>query len=206
MKKYLFAVIFVVIIWLLYLFQWAIKSNIIDNTILQKVDTLERNMDNSKYDFLLFYKIDSLSVFFDSTSLSEYDKFMVCAAIYHNAGRYHLDPLIIVSIIMVESEINPRAISGSGARGLMQLMPSTAIMMADQQGISLRGVNDLYNPVLNIDLGSRYLYHLLCQYKDLETALRFYNAGNNFRLPYAQYYAYIVLNKYKQLLRVYKKR
>ena len=85
------------------------------------------------------------------------------------AVRYSLDPTLIHSVISIESNFNPKAVSHKNARGLMQLMPRTAELM---------GVKDSFDPGQNIDGGSHYLSGLLKKYKnDLTLALAAYNAG-----------------------------
>jgi soluble lytic murein transglycosylase-like protein len=85
------------------------------------------------------------------------------------ASRYNLDPNLIHSVISIESNFNPKAVSRKNARGLMQLMPRTAELM---------GVKDSFDPGQNIDGGSHYLSDLLKKYKnDLTLALAAYNAG-----------------------------
>ena len=85
------------------------------------------------------------------------------------AARYNLDPTLIHSVISIESNFNPKAVSRKNARGLMQLMPRTAELM---------GVKDSFDPGQNIDGGSHYLSGLLKKYKnDLTLALAAYNAG-----------------------------
>jgi soluble lytic murein transglycosylase-like protein len=80
----------------------------------------------------------------------------------------HVDPLLVHSIIQVESNYNPYAVSPKGAQGLMQLMPPTA------RGL---GVNDSFDPRQNIEAGVRYLKYLQDLYKDDRLALAAYNAG-----------------------------
>ncbi len=83
--------------------------------------------------------------------------------------RYDLDPLLITSVISVESGFNRMAVSPKGARGLMQLMPATAREY---------GVQDLHNPRQNLEGGVAYLRDLLVRYNgDLRLALAAYNAG-----------------------------
>ncbi len=85
------------------------------------------------------------------------------------SAAYHLDPDLVNSVIHAESGFNSRAVSRKGARGLMQLMPSTA---------SHLGVNDAFDPQSNVTGGSRYLRELLERYNfDLVKALAAYNAG-----------------------------
>ena len=89
--------------------------------------------------------------------------------IHDAAARYHLDPTLIHSVIAIESNFDPKAVSRKNARGLMQLMPRTAELM---------GVKDSFDPGQNIDGGSHYLSDLLKKYKnDLTLALAAYNAG-----------------------------
>jgi hypothetical protein len=91
------------------------------------------------------------------------------------AARRDLDPDLLNGMIWVESRFQPRAQSPSGARGLMQLMPATANELARELG---RPVARVYDPELNIEMGSLYLLHMLDRYDGDETlALAAYNAG-----------------------------
>ena len=86
------------------------------------------------------------------------------------ADTYQVDPALIRAIIMVESSYNPRAVSRRGAQGLMQLMPATAKSL---------GVEDSFDPGLNIDGGVRYFKQLLDRFEgDVELSLAAYNAGS----------------------------
>ena len=90
--------------------------------------------------------------------------------VVNSAGEaYHLDPDLLNSVIHAESGFNSRAVSPKGARGLMQLMPSTANNL---------GVSNPFDAQQNVGGGSRYLRELLERYNfDLVKALAAYNAG-----------------------------
>jgi Rod binding domain-containing protein len=79
-----------------------------------------------------------------------------------------LDPALIYSVIKVESNGDPQAVSGAGAKGLMQLADTTA---GDY------GVSRVFDPGENIRAGSKYLANLIDRYGDLKLALAAYNAG-----------------------------
>jgi len=85
------------------------------------------------------------------------------------AERHAVDRDLVHSMISVESNYNPLAVSNKGALGLMQLVPSTARRF---------GVSDAFNPAQNVDAGVRYLKYLLDLYKgDHRLALAAYNSG-----------------------------
>ena len=86
-----------------------------------------------------------------------------------------LEPNLINAVIWVESRFQPKAKSPAGARGLMQLMPSTAAALARSMGRS-RAAS--YDPEFNIAAGSLYLRKMMDRYEgELELALAAYNAG-----------------------------
>ena len=86
-----------------------------------------------------------------------------------------IDPYIILSLIRQESAFNPKAKSRVGARGLMQLMPTTA-----RQMMKRLSHKSLVNPKINLKLGIQYFAKLYTQYnKNLIYSLAAYNAGGN---------------------------
>jgi soluble lytic murein transglycosylase-like protein len=81
-----------------------------------------------------------------------------------------VDPALILAVIAVESDFEPRAVSPKGAVGLMQLMPHTGEIF----GASIR---QLFDPGMNILAGTRFLAECLERFMDERLALAAYNAG-----------------------------
>jgi soluble lytic murein transglycosylase-like protein len=87
----------------------------------------------------------------------------------HAGAAHHIDEDLLASVVRAESGGQVKAVSRTGARGLMQLMPATATAM---------GVDDAFRPDQNIAGGTAYLDALLTRYHDnLALALAAYNAG-----------------------------
>ena len=83
--------------------------------------------------------------------------------------QYDVDPLLVHSVIQVESNYNQYALSPKGAQGLMQLIPSTAKRF---------GARNSFNMKENVEAGVKYLKYLNSLYpNDLRLTLAAYNAG-----------------------------
>jgi len=131
---------------------------------------------------------DAVSTAFVKPTLLAYDSALNAAPVNANALRGYttgssvvdgyllqaganngVDPLLIYSVMHQESSFKSRAISPKGARGLMQLMPGTAVRY---------GVTNIFDPKQNIEGGARYLRFLLDRFDgDVNLALAGYNAG-----------------------------
>ncbi len=87
----------------------------------------------------------------------------------HAGAQHHIDADLLASLVRAESGGRAHAISRAGARGLMQLMPTTALSM---------GVKDAFLADQNVEGGTRYFDGLLTRYHDnIALALAAYNAG-----------------------------
>jgi hypothetical protein len=96
------------------------------------------------------------------------------AAIQRASARYTVPKELIIGIIATESLGNPEAISGAGAVGLMQVVPSSAGAEVCPQ----HDAEALQDPSNNIDCGTKYFKKMYTQFdKDVRKALAAYNAG-----------------------------
>lgn len=113
-------------------------------------------------------------------------------AVERIAYEHALPVQLMHSVIRVESNYNPHAVSPKGAMGLMQLIPATARRF---------GVKDVFDPLDNMRGGARYLRYLLDLYGDYPLALAAYNAGEGAVAryggvpPFAETRNYLVLVK-----------
>ena len=106
-----------------------------------------------------------------TTGNTDVDKFII-----ESGQRNSVDPLLLYAIMHQESSFKSRAMSYKGARGLMQLMPPTAIRF---------GVTNIWDPKQNIEGGARYMRFLLDLFSgDVRLALAGYNAGEGAVMKY----------------------
>src|SRR5450830_128419 len=125
---------------------------------------------------------------------------IIADAVTSAAKQTSIEPALLHAVIRVESNYNPNALSPQGARGLMQLMPSTAKRF---------NVHNAYDPKQNILAGAQYLRELqTLSNGNIQLVLAAYNAGPNavakygFKIPpYLETRLYVpkVLNVYQQL-------
>ena len=94
------------------------------------------------------------------------------------ARRLEADPLMVLAVIQVESRFDPLAVSPMGARGLMQIRPDTAREIASRLGIEWTSDDLLFDPEVNVLVGTWYLEHLLDRFDgNLDAAFAAYEAG-----------------------------
>jgi soluble lytic murein transglycosylase len=94
------------------------------------------------------------------------------------ARKHGLDPALVLALIRSESAWATDARSGADSHGLMQLLPGSAKQIAQREKLRYRGVADLYDPKLNVVLGTHHLADDLARYGGkVWLAAAAYNAG-----------------------------
>ncbi len=110
-------------------------------------------------------------------SLDKKDIDSLASVVREESKRYGYDWKLILAIIRTESQFNARAKSHKGARGLMQVMPSTAKWLSPQLGLAYKGRDSLYDPKYNVRLGTHYLRMMHKKFGNIEKAIVAYNRG-----------------------------
>jgi TolA-binding protein len=117
------------------------------------------------------------------------------------AQRTGMDPYLVVSIMRQESAFDPAAVSASGARGLMQLMPATAREVSGRLKLGDLTPGRLEEPGLNITLGTHYFAGLLQRYQgNMVLALAAYNAGPGRAERWRQQWQHLPLDEFVEWL------
>ncbi len=116
-------------------------------------------------------------------------------AVQEHAQEAGLDPLLIVAVMAIESSFDPKAESHAGAQGLMQVIPRWHM---DKIG---EGASEdaLFDPVINVRVGTQVLVEGLQRYGSLQAALQYYNGARND--PNARYTKRVLAMK-EQLVQV----
>lgn len=141
-------------------------ENRIENQDLKVVTSRAINFNKS----ISYSKSVATALIAPKKSLDNQDRLSIYEDFISEAAtKYQLEPELIKSMILAESNANQYAVSKAGAKGLMQLLDSTA---------SYLGVDDPFDPQQNIFAGSRYLSQMLDIFGgNLDLALAAYNAG-----------------------------
>jgi soluble lytic murein transglycosylase-like protein len=89
--------------------------------------------------------------------------------------RYGVDPALVMAVMQVESGLDPSARGSAGEGGLMQLLPSTAALLA---GRPVSADELIANPDLSVQLGTQYLGQQIARYGVISDGVAAYNAGS----------------------------
>jgi soluble lytic murein transglycosylase-like protein len=120
-------------------------------------------------------------LFLRMPDLADLPRRLLARTIVAEAEGARIDPLLVLALIQVESGYDRAALSGRGARGLMQLREPTMRRELERHGLAF---DDPHDPVANVRAGVRYLRRLLDAFGREEVALMAYNAGPNRILGY----------------------
>lgn len=90
-----------------------------------------------------------------------------------------LDPYLVAALIRQESEFNPNAVSRANAVGLMQLLPRVGLNVAKEERLRSFTPTQLFNPAINLQLGTHYFRSMVDRFGVTEYALAAYNAGDD---------------------------
>jgi len=114
---------------------------------------------------------------------------------------------LILAVILTESEFKRFEVSEKGAIGLMQIRPFVGRDLALRRGIDWNEQVGLFDPELNVKLGTTYLFELILKFNDLGYALAAYAHGEtrlaqNLQLgrPAPRSYSRRVLTRYESLM------
>jgi hypothetical protein len=157
---------------IIFIFVFAITSAWADKICVQELDgqkvyTNLCGKDSKK----IIIKKESKKKLTPSFIDSSYSREELEKIVNEKSAQYGVDAKLIKEIIKEESNWNINAVSPKGAMGIMQLMPSTALLM---------GVTNPFDPIANIDGGIRYMKYLLERFSgNITLALASYNAGPN---------------------------
>ena len=141
----------------------------------EKIDMV--NLMISKYEAKAQFIEDYLPMVTAYTE-SEITAKRILSAVYENSVQYDLAPELILSVIKVESEFNPRAYSKAGAIGLMQIMPVTGIYVGRSLGLWVENESDMYDIEKNIQIGTVFLKECIERLGE-DRGLGYYYAGRN---------------------------
>ncbi len=152
---------------------WQVIS--LRRSVQEKMDMVNRMI--SRYEAKAQFIEDYLPLVNAYTG-SEVVAKRILSAVYENSLQYDLPPELILAVIKVESEFNPRAYSDAGAVGLMQVMPITGKYVGRSLGLWIDGKENLYDIEKNIQIGSVFLKECIERLGE-QRGLGYYYAGRN---------------------------
>lgn len=121
---------------------------------------------------IIIYKLKFEDILLKKIYITQYNEY-----VEKYSKEYDVDKFLIYAIIKAESNFEEEVVSSKGAKGLMQLMDTTAQEIAQKIGLKIDEENVL-EPEYNIQLGTYYISILIKKYNCIELALAAYNAGS----------------------------
>ncbi|MFH2036511.1 MAG: lytic transglycosylase domain-containing protein [Candidatus Zixiibacteriota bacterium] len=156
-------------------------------------------------------KLEILQVIEDfQIGFNDQEKNELADVIFTECKKYDYDPMFLLALIFTESSFKRGQVSHKGAEGLMQIKPFVGKSLADKLGFEFEDSETLFNPDLNIQMGSLHLFEMILKFKDVHKALISYNMGetalrSNIKLnkPLPKSYLNKVLSNYNMLKEKY---
>nr|MBN2277997.1 lytic transglycosylase domain-containing protein [candidate division Zixibacteria bacterium] len=156
-------------------------------------------------------KLQILQVIEDfQIGFNDEEKKQLTEVIFSECRKYDYDPLFLMAMIYTESSFKRGQVSSKGARGLMQIKPFVGRSLAGKMGIEWEDQKTLFQPELNIQMGSLHFFEMILKFKDVRKALISYNMGetalrSRVRLnePLPRSYLDKVMENYKMLKEKY---
>jgi soluble lytic murein transglycosylase len=176
------------IVWLIW--QYNIHQNLITEQ-KKKIEELEQKV--KILDIIQEYQI----------GFNDDETAQLANVIYDESGKFGLDPLLIMAVIISESSFRKHQTSDMGAEGLMQILPSTAKTVAAKWGIVWPQNEGLRNPGLNVRVGTAYLFELILKYKNIKQAITAYNIGEGVTEEYSHFRATPPARYYDKVRKIY---
>jgi len=177
------------IVWLIY------QYNQHENVIMEQKKKIEELEQKVK----ILDIIEEYQIGFNEKEVTE-----LAGVIYDESEKFGLDPLLILAVIISESSFKKHQTSDRGAEGLMQLMPSTAEMVASKWGIEWPQKEGLMNSGLNVRVGAAFLFELILKYKDVKKAITAYNMGEAVTEEYYHFGATPPARYYNRVRNIYR--
>lgn len=196
-----------VLLVIIYLSQSALLVYLIrDEFELQKQISFQQNRIHELEEKVQIFKaIEDFQVGFKQEEIGQ-----LANVIYEESDKYKYDPMFVLAIILTESSFRKGQKSYVGARGLMQVIPFVGKDLADRSGVDWIDASTLFDPEINIKLGTLHLFEQILEFGDINKALVAYNMGET-RLrgmlkrntPLPKKYLNKVLENYKMLKETY---
>jgi hypothetical protein len=197
---------------ILFVLVYLSQSGLIIYLVQEKFD-LEKQIDFQRKRITeLEEKLKILQVIEDfQIGFSDEEKGQLANVISSECRKYDYDPMFLMALILTESSFRRGQISSKGAQGLMQIRPFVGRSLADKVGIDWEGSHTLFEPGINIRMGSLHLFEMILKFKDVRKALISYNLGETalrrrMRLnkPLPKSYLNRVMSNYNMLKERYK--
>ncbi len=110
--------------------------------------------------------------------LSDQEAQRIYKNVVYYSNEYEFDPVLVFSVMKTESHFKHSTVSSAGAKGLMQLMPDTAVWVAKEMKLTQFSLGKLEDPEVSIRMGTWYLASLKGEFHDNKIlTLAAYNGG-----------------------------